>query len=152
MEINRPQFIVIHHSKSPDNIVRNFDEIKKYHIEVRGFENIGYHKIIERIGDRYEIVSGRNLWDHGAHALGFNTISIGICVVGDYDLYPIPLPMAQRLIKLIKALQLTFNIKNDKVIGHRETYGLRGLAQEKTCPGKMVYMEDIRQSLYRYEK
>jgi len=145
--MNNPKYIVIHHSKSYDQVVRDFEAIRHYHVDVRGWDDIGYHFIIERVESQIQILRGRDVYKEGAHALGFNSVSIGICVVGDYDLRSWDVPKVQKLIDLVKALRLTFNIDRDKVIGHRETYELRGLAQEKSCPGSMIYMSDVRMAV-----
>lgn len=53
-------------------------EINKWHIE-RGFNSIGYHKVIRRNG---YVAQGRHDSAVGAHAKGYNADSIGICLVG----------------------------------------------------------------------
>lgn len=45
----------------------------------RGWLDVGYHKIIRRDGT---IDDGRPMNAPGAHARGFNHISLGICLVG----------------------------------------------------------------------
>lgn len=145
--MNNPKYIIIHHSKSTDYIVRDFRALKKYHVEVKGWDDIAYHYVIERVEESVQIINGRKPYKEGAHALGFNSVSLGICVVGDYDLYGWDIPKIQKLIELVKALRMIFDIPRDKVIGHRETYGIRGMAQQKTCPGKKIFMEDLRMAV-----
>ena len=53
-------------------------EIDKWHRE-RGYSGIGYHYVIRRNGT---IENGRPLEKIGAHVAGYNSYSIGICLVG----------------------------------------------------------------------
>jgi N-acetylmuramoyl-L-alanine amidase len=45
-------------------------EVKRWHIQDRGWANIGYHFLIDRNGT---VVAGRPLQDVGAHTQGHNT-------------------------------------------------------------------------------
>lgn len=56
------------------------DEIAKWHL-AKGWTNIGYHYVIARDG---EVISGRPIADAGAHTLGHNATSIGICLIGGH--------------------------------------------------------------------
>ena len=73
--------IIIHctGTKKGDRISR--EQIKKWHLE-RGFEEIGYHYIIEIDGN---VQIGRPLHLVGAHCYGQNDDSIGIAYVGGLD-------------------------------------------------------------------
>lgn len=53
-------------------------EIGRWHVE-RGFNEIGYHFVIRRDGTLEE---GRPVSIQGAHTMGENGDSIGICMVG----------------------------------------------------------------------
>ncbi len=75
---NFPQVIVVHHSAGNGG----FNVIQNWHVIGRGWENVGYHYVIEKDG---EIVNGRPEHYHGAHTKQVNTKSIGICLVGDFD-------------------------------------------------------------------
>jgi N-acetyl-anhydromuramyl-L-alanine amidase AmpD len=58
-------------------------EIRKWHTEPppvgRGWADIGYHYVIRRNG---MLEAGRDINHHGAHTVGHNKGSIGICLVG----------------------------------------------------------------------
>ena len=54
-------------------------EIRKWHIEERGWIDIGYHGVIRRNGD---FEPGRPLWAIPAAVEGFNSIMLAICLVG----------------------------------------------------------------------
>lgn len=55
-------------------------EIRNWHTSPpRNWHDIGYHRVIRRSG---VIEPGRPLEIPGAHALGYNKHSIGVCLVG----------------------------------------------------------------------
>ena len=74
---------VIHHTGGPD---RGVDAIRKYHMEVRGWDDIGYHYVIRKDGT---IEAGRPISERGAHALTGRPYSrnhyIGIALTGIND-------------------------------------------------------------------
>jgi hypothetical protein len=74
-EIHR---IIIHMSYTPPSMDIGVAEIDQWHRQ-RGFDRIGYHKVIRRDGT---VEDGRPLEVPGAHTLGENADSIGICLVG----------------------------------------------------------------------
>lgn len=55
--------------------------IDRWHRE-KGWRRIGYHYVIRRNG---ALEVGRPLDQVGAHVLGFNSESIGVCLVGGVD-------------------------------------------------------------------
>ena len=56
-------------------------EIRRWHVEERGWSDIGYHFIIDRDGIVYE---GRPVSRIGAHTKGYNKASIGVCLIGGH--------------------------------------------------------------------
>ena len=75
------RYLVIHCSATQAKSNIGAKEITRMHRE-RGFLTIGYHIVIRRDG---QVESGRALDAIGAHAEGWNTRSIGICLVGGLD-------------------------------------------------------------------
>lgn len=71
-------YIVIHCSATPAKMDIGAEEIRQWHLE-REFVDIGYHFVIRRDGT---VEEGRPMNRPGAHARGFNHISIGVCLVG----------------------------------------------------------------------
>ena len=53
-------------------------DIRRWHLE-RGWAEIGYHFVIRKSGD---LEIGRSLEYQGAHCLGINDQSIGVCCSG----------------------------------------------------------------------
>lgn len=54
-------------------------EIRRWHVEDRGWSDIGYHYIIDRDG---KVADGRPLDRVGAHVQGHNTGTVGVCLLG----------------------------------------------------------------------
>jgi N-acetylmuramoyl-L-alanine amidase len=73
--INR---IIIHCSATPEGKDYTVDTIRKWHKQ-KGYSDIGYHYVIYRDGS---IMKGRPLEKIGAHTVGYNTGSVGICYIG----------------------------------------------------------------------
>lgn len=73
--------IVVHCSATPPSMDIGREEIREWHLD-RGFSDIGYHWVIRRNGD---VEAGRPGGDIGAHAQGYNSLSVGLCLVGGVD-------------------------------------------------------------------
>lgn len=76
--MRRIDLIVIHCSATPNGLPVSVDTIRSWH-QARGFEDIGYHYLVYIDG---RLVGGRPEAKVGAHALGHNANSIGVCMVG----------------------------------------------------------------------
>ena len=74
--------IIVHCSATREG--ENFEvaEIRKWHVEGRGWSDIGYHFYIDLYG---EIHKGRDIAKIGAHCKGHNRNSIGICYCGGVE-------------------------------------------------------------------
>ena len=73
--------IIIHCSATREGQDVKAADIKRWHKE-RGFDDIGYHYVIDLDGT---IEKGRDESLVGAHCKGHNATSIGICYVGGCD-------------------------------------------------------------------
>ncbi len=70
--------IIIHCSATPEGKDFSIVDIDTWHKQ-RGFKEIGYHYVIYRDGTLH---IGRPISKVGAHCLGHNANSIGICYIG----------------------------------------------------------------------
>ncbi|HQO23236.1 MAG TPA: N-acetylmuramoyl-L-alanine amidase [Spirochaetota bacterium] len=113
--------IILHCS---DTETGNAKAIRKYHIEKKGFADIGYHYVIDRDG---KIETGRDIEKIGAHCEGDNSDSIGICLIGKKQFEEIQF---ENLLELIFRLRERFG--NIAIKGHYEMKS--GIKQGKTCP------------------
>ncbi|MCM1110848.1 MAG: N-acetylmuramoyl-L-alanine amidase [Clostridium sp.] len=73
--------IIIHCSATPAGRDVSVADIRSWHL-ARGFRDIGYHFVITLDGTIY---SGRPVAQIGAHCLGHNANSIGVCYIGGCD-------------------------------------------------------------------
>lgn len=127
--------IIIHHTHNP-----NLDLLSthKLHIEKFKWAGIGYNYLIEKDGRIFE---GRGL-KVGAHAKGNNKDSIGIALVGNFDVtLPEEIQM-KPLIGLCLSFMYEYDIEVSRVIGHRELEGVT-----KSCPGELFDMVKFREIL-----
>jgi N-acetylmuramoyl-L-alanine amidase len=72
--------IIFHHSLAD---VSSVEMIRDWHF-VRGMVDIGYHYVIRKTGT---IEHGRDVRVMGAHCLGRNHDSVGVCFEGDFRKY-----------------------------------------------------------------
>ena len=74
--------IIIHCSATPEGREVSKKDLHKWHVEERGWSDIGYHFFISLDG---EIEECRPIEKTGAHTKGHNFDSIGICYAGGMD-------------------------------------------------------------------
>ncbi len=135
--------IMIHHSLTKDSKTVSWGAIRKYHTEVRRWDDIGYHYGIELVGDYHETFIGRTLQETGAHCYqkGMNRKAIGICLVGNFDRQLPPEGQLAQAARLVKSLMEELTIPVENVVVHRD------YATYKSCPGKLFDMGKFRARL-----
>lgn len=74
--------IILHHTATKRSKKYDVEWCRKLHVEEKGWHDIAYHVYIEYDG---KIKVGRPLHKRGAHCLGQNTTSFGVCFVGGLD-------------------------------------------------------------------
>lgn len=125
-----PKVIILHHSLTKDGATVSWQAIRRYHMDPNGpykMRDIGYHFGIELINNQYEILVGRQLNETGAHTKGHND-SIGICVVGNFDIEEMREPAYNKLYDLVDGLTTVLNIPITNIKCHRDF-------APKSCPG-----------------
>lgn len=108
---------IIHCSDTETGTVKEF---RKYHVEVNGWSDVGYHFIIRRDG---EIECGRMLDISGAHCRGENAYSVGTCLVGKKDFTEEQFVSLRRLCNML-----------EKVFPSIEHFPHNAFDKNKTCP------------------
>ena len=73
--------IIIHCSATPPSMDLDISVVDKW-LKARGWKGCGYHLFIKRDG---LIQIGRPIADVGAHCIGANKTSIGVCYAGGVD-------------------------------------------------------------------
>ncbi|XP_029669306.1 peptidoglycan-recognition protein SC2-like [Formica exsecta] len=136
LSVTPTPYVVVHHGgirkycrdqESCSEIVRSYQNL---HMDDRGWSDIGYNFLIGEDGNAYE---GRG-WDYvGAHAPGYNTQSIGICILGDFSDF-LPNPVALNTLNALIACGVSLGKISDNynVLGHRQ-------ARNTECPGQSFY-------------
>lgn len=131
--LRRVDEIIVHYTATPEGEEFSNEQIRASHLQ-RGFSDIGYHYVV---GLKGEVRKGRDESIAGAHCLGHNTRSIGVCYVGGCpsrsvkgwrDIGKDTRTEAQKrtLLKLLKELKRKY--PDATVHGHREF-------ANKPCPG-----------------
>ncbi|WP_395106600.1 N-acetylmuramoyl-L-alanine amidase [Actinomadura sp. SCN-SB] len=69
--------VVVHYSEGPPSQTPR--QIQNFHMDSRGWSDIGYNFLVDTKGRIYE---GRGWLVIGAHATGHNTSGIGVCMIG----------------------------------------------------------------------
>lgn len=140
--------IVLHHSATAGGSAASFDA---YHRTHNGWKSLGYDFVI---GNGNEMPDGAveagPRWRRqqpGAHANSaeYNNHGIGICLVGNFDIYP---PTEKQLASaraLVDALARRFRIPAARVYGHGQIREGGGTA----CPGKLFPMAKLKDGLPR---
>ena len=119
--------IIVHCTATPEGRDVTVDEIRRWHVEERNWNDIGYHWIVTLNGTLEE---GRPEYLQGAHAKGFNKNSVGLCYVGgvDEDMEPKDTRTEGQKETLKCILEdLKDRYPNAEIIGHRNV-------SSKACP------------------
>jgi len=91
-----PTRAVIHHTATSRDMT--VEEIRTYHVDVRGWDDIGYHFYINKEGIIYK---ARPLTKKGAHAKGRNHL-VGICLSGYSSFTPQQIDALRVLLKALR--------------------------------------------------
>ncbi len=150
--MTKPEKIILHHSFTDDAETLSWGAIRRYHTRPRPYGNgwldIGYHFGVEyyadRFGGEYEVLLGRMPHETGAHTLGENDRSWGICFVGNFDKAPVPTEQWDVGLRLVTGLLQMASLSTDDVYGHRDFAG-------KSCPGKYFDVDLFRQDLKKMQ-
>lgn len=129
--INKPKILIFHHSAIKVITVEKIDELHKD----KGWEGIGYHYFIAKDGTIYE---GRTEGAEGAHTIGKNRESIGICVEGNLEEEEITLNQIVSIEKLSLYLCLKYDISD--IMQHKDF-------ANTLCPGKNFPIDEIKNSV-----
>ncbi len=134
--------MAIHHTETPtvDSMSpqARLRQIQSYHMDVRGWCDIGYHYLISRDG---RVWQGRPGHLRGAHAgAGNNTGNVGISVMGSHDSTPVTQTQLNNIAALVAGVAQQHNIElnRNRIKGHREY-------KPTTCPGDALFarLDDI---------
>lgn len=131
-KLSNPSMIVIHHAA---HSTADIHEVHRWHLH-RGWSGIGYHFYIEKDGQIYR---GRPTNKIGVHTRGYNKVSLGICLQGDFDKEKPSTRQMTSLKELLNDLCKTFYISEVK--GHGEL-------KNTNCPGLNFPLIEVRQMVF----
>jgi hypothetical protein len=141
--------IVIHHSLTEDSGTVSAAAIQRYHMEVQGWRDVGYHAFVELVGDpaklgrayAYQALLGRPA-DEPAAAVkegGMNVQGLHLCLVGNFDLAAPSEDMLQVAAhRVVIPWMRTWGIPAESIVGHHD------FAPYKSCPGTLFDLEQLR--------
>lgn len=119
--------IVVHHSAL--EWADGPRAIQRLHILENQFADIGYHFLIDAGGQVYE---GRPLNIRGAHTGGHNTGTVGVCLLGNFEVTQPTQLQLNSLVSLASALKEPYSISH--LTGHQ------GFQPNATlCPGENLW-------------
>ncbi len=153
--------VVVHHTASANGysaeavpgIIRGF---YAYHVQSRGWCDIGYNFLVDRFGRVFEGRAGGTTSNVvGVHTGGFNSRTVGVAAIGDYGASGVPAALTDGLVSVIAWKAAVHGIAADQnvtlvsgggdtkypegvpvtfstVFGHRD-------AQFTSCPGQNLY-------------
>jgi len=135
-----PDSLILHCSAGPDRKLEDWPSVISYHVNDRGWDDVGYHYGIEWIDNEIVLHAGRPVWAVGAHcrANGMNHRAIGICIIGEFDVEPPRRTEWWAVADALAWLSLVHRIAPERVFGHSEHEA------GKTCPGLMWDMDEMR--------
>ncbi len=129
------EYIILHHSATEDgSYYRDFDSLLRGHL-ARGYRDIGYHYVIEKVQGELAVIPGRAEWEVAAACPGRNSDSIHICIIGNFE-ETIPSDEIHLLVaELCKNIMIRHPIK--AIYGHRDHY-------PTLCPGRHFDVNRVR--------
>lgn len=139
MSTNKPQLLIIHHTggtdanPKEDTSHHTFEVVNEWHKKLWNFKSslgfyIGYHYFIDKSG---KVTQGRADTDEGAHTVGKNLTSLGICLAGNFDVTKPTKEQVEALKTLLKAKLTQYGLLKEAVVPHRKY-------ANKSCYGKLL--------------
>ncbi|MBP7006886.1 MAG: N-acetylmuramoyl-L-alanine amidase [Candidatus Pacebacteria bacterium] len=131
--MNKPIYLIVHHTGGTDanpladtshHTAKMVDEFHKS----KGWDGIGYNWFIEKDG---KLVKGRDENKTGAHTIGYNDKSIGICLAGNFDTTLPTKEQTETLRKLLLEKMVQYSIPKENIVPHRKF-------ASKTCFGRKL--------------
>jgi hypothetical protein len=154
--------VVVHHTVNSNDYSRTdapavVRSILAYHTQSQGWCDIGYNFLVDRFGRIYQgRRGGIRLPVRGAHAGDYNTDTVGISMIGDYDKVPPTRRLKNAMIRLIGWRLGTSYTPiygrtriNDRRLPHIVPHGN---VMSTACPGRYGYalLSELRSRVKTY--
>ena len=147
---NRWRYIVVHHSAGTFGTIEFLQRVHRQRQAGDPVDAIPYHFVIGngngmRMGEvQSDWRQHYGLW--GAHVSGSNFDrnfrGLGICLIGNFEIHPVPEGQFSALVGLTRSLMSRFHIPLEHVTGHGHTPG-----ESTKCPGRHFPMERLKKAL-----
>ncbi|RFU61211.1 peptidoglycan recognition protein family protein [Peribacillus glennii] len=132
--IKKVDKLVLHH---PAHKTWGIHDIHDFHKDKKKWSGIGYNYFITKEG---RIQEGRGKYE-GAHCLGHNDHTLGICFQGDFEKEKMPDAQVKAGGWLIAQLVREYGLQLNDVVGHKDMPGA-----STACPGKNFRMADVKKA------
>jgi len=137
--MNKPEYLIIHHTGGTDSnplqdssnyTVQQCSNDHKARFNMKSKTGLwcGYHYMIDKLGTVTQV---RFDDEEGAHAKGYNSKSLGICLMGNFDATLPTQAQIETLKKVMKQKSDFYAIPLTKIIPHRNV-------AQKTCYGNKL--------------
>lgn len=136
---NTPKKIITHHAVSPTS--HTAQDVDAWHkVRWPGFTSeiyetpqgkpyhVGYHYVIEWNGN---IIKTRGEQEEGAHCIGMNTQSIGVCFIGNFDNHMPSASQEKSFRQLYSGIYERWGIPPSEILPHRRY-------ANKSCHGNLL--------------
>jgi hypothetical protein len=141
------RWIVVHHMASEKGSAA---AIHRLHL-ARGFDGLGYHFVIGNgtlsadgqieVGYRWtRQIQGAHARAHAGDDNKWNERGIGICLVGNFQGGPPSARQMESLLRLVRALQREYGIRDENVLPHR-------YVKPTLCPGQQFPWQEFKRAL-----
>jgi len=114
-----------------DECISRMKGTQNYHMDSRGWNDIGYNFLIGEDGRIYE---GRGFYRQGAHVSNWNSVTLGFSIMGDFS-YKMPNQAA------LDAVDTLINYMEEKNFLNKNCYEFAGHRDHgnTVCPGDPLY-------------
>lgn len=134
--------ILVHHSAGRDTPAAEVETYRRQH-RAQGWRDVGYHALVEEVGDELLFVAGRPLHWEGSHCPGKNRTHLGVCFVGNFSLEPPSDRMLGLAAQHLAGWCAQFGIHPEAIQPHRAF-------RATECPGDLFPMDRLRTLVRAY--
>jgi peptidoglycan hydrolase-like protein with peptidoglycan-binding domain len=145
----RIQVGFVHHTDSANSYTASevpamLRGIYAYHVKSQGWADIGYNFLVDRFGRSWEgRFGGMTKAVVGAQTLNFNSVSMGVSAIGNYETGAVPQAMTDAYKKIFawkfglagipaKGTIVLHGVNLNRISGHRDAFAT-------ACPGRFLY-------------
>lgn len=121
----------LHHTAGNHSGAAGVRSIQNFHMDIRGWSDIAYSYIVDR--QTFEVFEGRGAGILGGHTFGRNSISHAICVMGNFEISPVPQALVNRVAELVAHGHGNGWWPAMLTGGHRDV-------RATSCPGENLYV------------